>query len=83
MGPKERHRLIHDEFLSFLIIPFITATVITGGFTWIALKLRMYTMPQTAAYVKAWGVLYVIYVLIQAAGIFALERYTIRKVDKE
>ena len=40
-------------------------------------------MPQTAAYVKAWGVLYVIYVLIQAAGIFALERYTIRKVDKE
>lgn len=83
MGPKKRHRLIWSEFLSFLVIPFIISTAISAGFLWVTIKLRMFTAAETAAYVKVWGKLYVVYVLIQAAGMLALGYYTVRKVDKE
>lgn len=83
MGPQKRHRLIWSEFLSFLVIPFIISTAISAGFLWVTIKLRMFTAAETAAYVKVWGKLYVVYVLIQAAGMLALGYYTVRKVDKE
>lgn len=83
MGPKMRHRLIWSEFLSFLGIPLIISTAISAGFLWVTMRLRMFTASETTAYVKAWGKLYVVYVLIQTAEILALGYYTVRKVDKE
>lgn len=83
MGPKKRHQMIRKEFLDFLILPLTAGTLVTGGFLWITLNLRLYTAAEKLAYIKVWGKLYIIYVLIQAAGILVLEYYTIRKVDKK
>lgn len=83
MGPKERHRMIRAEFRDFLLIPLAAGTLVTGGFLWITLNLRLYTAAEKAAYIKVWGKLYILYVLLQAAGMAVLEYYTIRKVDKE
>ncbi len=83
MGPKKRRQMVRAEFCDFLILPLTAATLVTGGFLWLTLNLRLYTMAEKLNYIKTWGMLYAVYAAVQAIGIFALEYYTVRKLDKE
>lgn len=82
MGPKARHRMIRSEFIGFLFVPLVTAALITAGFIWLTINLRIYTAIEQAVYAKMFGKMCGGYAVIWGIGMFILYCYTVREVEK-
>ena len=81
MTQKERRSLFRREREIFLWVPMGIGTLISIPFTLMIFNLRQYSAAECMSYLKLWGILFIVFFIVQYVGTKIFEIYMLKKIE--